>query len=101
MSEVLSPINDIVLVDPVTVSGTTEGGIVIPQSAQSSVPIKRGRVFAVGNGQLNDDGTRAKMQVKGGDVIEFLDRQKSPFPKTHGFLIMQERDILVIIKEQE
>ncbi len=101
MSEVLSPINDIVLVSPIETSGTSKGGIVLPQSAQSSGSIKCGRVFAVGNGRLNDDGTRAKMQVKSGDVVEFLNREKSPFPETHDLLIMQETDILVIIKEQE
>ncbi len=101
MNEVLKPINDIVLVAPSDPQGKTAGGIVVPASVQQSERVKRGIVAAVGNGRLCDNGERAKMQVVCGDTVAYLNRPKSEYNEICGFLIMQETDIMMVIKEQE
>jgi chaperonin GroES len=64
-----TPIGDRILVRPIPVSDKTEGGIIIPENAKEKP--QRGIVVAVGPGRLLNDGTRALMQVKVGDVIAF------------------------------
>ena len=65
----LTPIGDHLIVKPLRES-TTASGIVIPDTANRDKS-DRGTVLVVGPGKLQDDGTRAKMDVQGGDVILF------------------------------
>ena len=43
------------------------GGIVLPNSAQEKP--QRGKVTAVGEGRILDDGSRVKPEVKKGDTV--------------------------------
>ena len=65
----LTPIGDHLIVKPLRES-TTASGIVIPDTANRDKS-DRGTVLVVGPGKLQDDGTRAKMDVQVGDVILF------------------------------
>ena len=95
----LYPINDIVLVEPITQS-KSDGGIVLPGSVQDSEILKRGKVHATGNGTLLENGEFSGMQVEPGHTVAYLNRPKSQFPSLDGYLVMQERDILAIITDK-
>jgi chaperonin GroES len=70
----IKPLGDRVIVRPLTEveAGTVSmSGIIIPDTAKKEVP-EQGIVIAVGNGKLNEDGTkRNPVEVKVGDKIIF------------------------------
>ena len=57
----ITPLGDNVLVQRVEAESTTAGGIVLPESAKEKP--REGKVIAVGEGRVNDDGVRTKPQV--------------------------------------
>jgi len=63
------PLQDRVLVKRDEAEKVTEGGIIIPDSAEKKM--NRGTVTAVGEGKLLDDGTFTPVDVKTGDVVYF------------------------------
>ena len=66
----LIPLDDNVIVKPIEAESTTASGIVIPDTANKEKPM-RGKVLSVGPGKLNDDGSRAPVGVKEGDIVIF------------------------------
>jgi chaperonin GroES len=77
---------------------TTAGGIVLPDSAQDAPA--RGRVLAVGDGKLTDDGKRTPLQVKVNDRVLFSSYAGDKFESDDGaeLLLMREDDILAVIE---
>ncbi len=65
----LKPLDDRVVVEPLDAEETTAGGIVLPDAAQEKQ--QRGKVVAVGPGQLLDSGERCAVSVKVGDEVLF------------------------------
>ena len=65
----IRPIDDRVVLKVLDAEEVSAGGIVRPDSAREKP--QRGKVTAVGNGRLLDDGTRAAMDVKTGDIVLF------------------------------
>ena len=65
----LKPLDDRVVVEPLSAETTTSGGIVLPDSAQEKP--QRGKVKAVGPGRLLDSGERSGISVKIGDEVLF------------------------------
>ena len=63
----IRPLADKVVVKAQTKEERTAGGIVLPDTAKEKP--QQGTVIAVGPGRILDDGTRAKMAVKKGDVV--------------------------------
>jgi chaperonin GroES len=63
----LKPLGDRVLVKPVEEEATTASGIVLPDTAQEKP--QKGKVLAVGDGKLDDDGKRIKLDVSKGDEV--------------------------------
>ena len=63
------PLHDRVLIKRIEEQETVKGGIIIPDTAKEKPP--QGTVIAVGNGKMNDDGTRVPLDVKAGDRILF------------------------------
>ncbi len=63
----LKPLDDRVVVKPVEAEETTAGGIVLPDSAQEKPMM--GKIVAVGDGKLLDNGNRAKVAVKKGETV--------------------------------
>ena len=63
----LKPLDDRVVVKPEEAEETTAGGIVLPGSAQEKPMM--GKIVAVGNGRLLDNGNRAKVAVKKGETV--------------------------------
>jgi chaperonin GroES len=76
----------------------TAGGIVLPDSAKEKP--QKGKVVAVGDGKILDDGSRQKPQVKKGDTVLFTSYAGSEL-KMDGkeYLIMAESDIMAVIED--
>lgn len=92
----LRPLQDRILVQRVEEETTTKGGIIIPDTAKEKPA--EGKVVAVGNGKLGDDGKRIPLEIKSGDRILF-GKYSGTEVKIEGeeFLIMREDDVLGII----
>jgi len=94
----IRPLADKVLVQRVEAENKTAGGIVLPDSAKEKP--KRGKIIAVGEGKLLDDGSRAEMSVKKGQEVLFTSYAGTEV-KIDGkeYLIMDESDIMAIIEK--
>jgi chaperonin GroES len=94
----VKPLNDRVLVKPLSAEQATKTGIIIPDTVEKEKP-EKGEVVATGPGKLLDNGQRAPMTVKTGDKVMF--KKYSPDEiKVDGkdFLILDESDILAILE---
>lgn len=65
----LKPLDDRVVVEPLSAEETTAGGIVLPDAAQEKP--QRGKVLAVGPGRLLESGDRCAVSVVVGDEVLF------------------------------
>ncbi len=65
----IKPLGDKIVVERLEAEEKTSGGIVLPDTAKEKP--KEGKVVAVGEGKLLENGKRAKFQVKKGDRILF------------------------------
>jgi len=92
----LKPLQDRILVQRVEEAATTKGGIIIPDSAKEKPA--EGKVIAVGNGKISDDGKRIPLEIKKDDRILF-GKYSGTEVKIEGeeYLIMREDDVLGII----
>ncbi|CAB1064430.1 Heat shock protein 10 kDa family chaperone GroES [Olavius sp. associated proteobacterium Delta 1] len=92
----LRPLQDRILVQRVEEETTTKGGIIIPDTAKEKPA--EGKVTAVGNGKIGEDGKRIALEVKKGDRILF-GKYSGTEVKVGGqeYLIMREEDVLGII----
>ncbi|MDR1009346.1 MAG: co-chaperone GroES [Rickettsiales bacterium] len=90
------PLFNNILVERLDEEARTKGGIIIPDTAKEKP--SRGKVLAVGDGALSDDGKRTPMSVKVGDIVLFS-KWGGTEVKFDGNdrIIMKETDILGII----
>ena len=89
-------LHDRVLVEPIEQEERTKGGIIIPDTAQEK-PI-RGKVVAVGEGRIDERGTRQKPDVKVGDVVMFVKWGGTEVKiDSKEYLLMKEGDIFMVI----
>ena len=65
----LRPLGDKVVVKPSEAEETSAGGIILPDAAKQKP--QEGKVIAVGNGRLLDNGERHKLTVKEGDTVVY------------------------------
>jgi chaperonin GroES len=65
----LKPLDDRVVVEPMSAEEKTAGGIVLPDAAQEKS--QRGKVLAVGPGRMLDGGKRCPIGVEVGDEVLF------------------------------
>jgi chaperonin GroES len=65
----LKPLDDRVVVEPMSAEEKTAGGIVLPDAAQEKS--QRGKVIAVGPGRMLDGGKRSPVGVEVGDEVLF------------------------------
>jgi chaperonin GroES len=75
----------------------SSGGIVIPDSATEK-PI-RGKVLAVGNGKILDNGEKRALDISVGDTVLF-GKYAGTEVKVDGeeLLVMREEDIMAVIE---
>ncbi|WP_373500122.1 co-chaperone GroES [Desulfococcus sp.] len=93
----LKPLQDRILVQRVEEENKTKGGIIIPDTAKEKPA--EGKVIAVGNGKIGEDGKRIAIELKVGDRVLF-GKYSGTEVKVDGeeYLIMREDDVLGIIE---
>jgi len=92
------PLYDRILVQRIEEEQRTESGIIIPDTAKEK-PIM-GKVMAVGDGRLMENGQIQPLKVKEGDKVLFSKYAGTEIKlKGEEFLIMREDDILAIIED--
>jgi chaperonin GroES len=92
----VKPLQDRILVKRIEEEEKTKGGIIIPDAAKEKP--QEGKVIAVGDGKVLDNGTKLKLSVKAGDKILF-GKYSGTEIKVDGeeHLILREDDVLGII----
>ena len=93
----IKPLHDRVIVKRLEEEEKTKGGIIIPDTAKEK-PIE-GKVIAVGDGKIKEDGTKIPLEVKVGDRVLFT-KYGGTEVKIDGeeHLMMREEDILAVIE---
>ena len=93
MAEKLKPLADRVVVKPIERETVSKGGIVLPDTAKEKP--QEGKVIAVGEGKLTDDGKRIPLDVKVGDVVIYAKYGGSEYKlDDEDVMILRESDIL-------
>ena len=93
----LEPLNDKIVVKRLEAEERTAGGIVLPDTAKEKP--KQGKVRALGNGKLLDNGKRAPFQVKEGDRVLFTSYAGNEVTVDgEEYLIMTEDDVLAVVE---
>ena len=93
----IRPLHDRVIVKRVEEEETTKGGIIIPDTAKEK-PVE-GKVMAVGDGKVTDDGKKIPLEVKAGDKILFGKYAGTEIQiEGEENLIMREDDIIAIVE---
>ncbi|WP_158738725.1 co-chaperone GroES [Alteribacillus sp. YIM 98480] len=92
----LKPLGDRLVIEQVQTEEKTKSGIVLPDSAQEKP--QEGKVVAVGNGRVTDNGERIALEVKEGDSVIFS-KYAGTEVKYEGndYLILRESDVLAVI----
>ncbi|MEZ0343656.1 MAG: co-chaperone GroES [Caldimicrobium sp.] len=94
----IRPLYDRILVQRIEEEQRTESGIIIPDTAKEK-PIM-GKVIAVGDGRLMDNGQIQPLKVKEGDKVLFSKYAGTEIKlKGEEYLIMREDDVLAIIED--
>jgi chaperonin GroES len=90
------PLHDRLIIKRVEEKETVKGGIIIPDTAKEKP--QEGKVIAVGNGKLTDDGKRLALEVKAGDRVLFGKYSGSEVRiGDEEYLILREEDVLGIL----
>jgi chaperonin GroES len=87
----LKPLGDRLIVQAIEEEETTASGIVLPDTAKEKP--QRGKVLAVGDGAINDDGERTPVDVAEGDEVLYS--------KYGGTEINVEGDDLLVLRESD
>jgi chaperonin GroES len=93
----IRPLHDRILIKRLEEQEQKKGGIIIPDTAKEKP--QEGKVIAVGNGKVNDEGKKIPLDVKAGDKILFGKYSGSEVKiDDEEYLIMREEDVLAIIE---
>ena len=90
------PLHDRLLVRRTPEKETAKGGIIIPDTAKEKP--QEGKVLAVGNGKILENGTKVALDVKVGDKILF-GKYTGTDIKIDGedVLILREDEVLAVL----
>lgn len=93
----IRPLHDRLIVKRLEEERTSKGGIIIPDTATEK-PVQ-GKVVAVGNGKILEDGSVRPLDVKVGDKILF-GKYGGQEVKVDGeeLLVMREEDVMAVIE---
>jgi chaperonin GroES len=93
----IQPLDDRVVIMPIEAEEKTAGGIVLPDTAKEKP--QQGKVVAIGNGRLGEDGQRIPMEVKAGDTVIFGKFSGDEVKMGEDeYKIIRESDILAVVK---
>src|SRR5690242_7286498 len=87
----LKPLGDRLIVQAVEEEETTASGIVLPDTAKEKP--QKGKVLAVGDGTINEDGSRRPLDVDEGDEVLYS--------KYGGTEITVDGDELLVLRESD
>jgi chaperonin GroES len=89
----LKPLGDRLIVQAIEEEEPTVSGIVLPDTAKEKP--QKGKVLAVGDGRLDDDGKRIPLDVSEGDEVLYSKYGGTEI-KVDGedLLVMRESDVL-------
>jgi len=95
----IRPLADRIVVKRLDAETKSKGGIIIPDTAKEK-PLE-GKVIAVGNGRVLEDGTIRPLDVKTGDRVLF-GKYAGTEVKIDGedHLILKEDDVVGIVEEK-
>lgn len=89
------PLHDKILVKRIQTPQTTKGGIVIPDTVKEKP--QEGKVIAVGNGRVQENGKVIPLDVKTGDKILFTKYGGTEITLDgEEYLILEENDVLAV-----
>jgi chaperonin GroES len=93
----IRPLHDRIIVRRVREEEKSKGGIIIPDTAKEKPA--EGKVLAVGNGKIQEDGTLRKLDVKVGDHVLF-GKYDGTEVKVDGeeSLVVREENILGVLE---
>jgi Co-chaperonin GroES (HSP10) len=95
----IRPLHDRVLVERIEETEQTVGGIIIPDTAKEKP--QQGKVVAVGDGKVLEDGTRRPLDVKPGETVLFGKYSGSEIKiDDKEYLIMREDEIYGVFETQ-
>jgi len=93
----LHPLHDRILIQRIEEKEVRRGGLIIPDSAKEKP--QEGKVIAVGNGKVSDEGKKISLDVKTGDRILFGKYSGSEVTlDNEEYLILREEDVLCILE---
>jgi chaperonin GroES len=91
----LKPLGDRLIVRAIEEDEKTASGIVLPDTAKEKP--QKGKVVAVGDGKLDEDGKRVPLEVKAGDEVLYSKyggtEIKDP-DSSEELLVLRESDVL-------
>ena len=93
----LKPLGNRVLLQPSEEEEKSAGGIYLPDSAQKKP--HEGTIVAVGPGKLLDDGSRAEMSVKKGDVVVYSEYGGTEVKLGDETYVLIEADQVLAVRE--
>lgn len=93
----IKPLGDRVVIKPLASEEVTASGIVLPDTAKEKP--QEGKVVAVGQGRLLENGERVAPEVRVGDRVIYS-KYAGTEVKYDGeeYLVLNERDILAVIE---
>ena len=93
----IRPLHDRILIERLEEREGKKGGIIIPDTAKEKP--QEGKVIAVGNGKVTEEGKKIPLDVKAGDKILFGKYSGSEVKlDDKEYLIMREEDVLAILE---
>ena len=93
----IRPLHDRILVERLEEQEVRRGGIIIPDTAKEKP--QEGKVIAVGNGKVTEDGKKIPLDVKAGDRILFGKYSGSEVKlDDKEYLILREEDVLAVLE---
>ena len=99
----LKPVNDKIVVKPIKKEDDhiTEGGIILPDTAQNGALIE-GKVVAVGEGMYSANGTLIPVVVKEGDTILYNKNAQKAEHKIDGetYILMSVNEVMSIVRDK-
>jgi chaperonin GroES len=98
MATSIRPLNDRIIVQRIEEQEQMRGGLYIPDTAREKP--QEGKVIAVGNGKLLENGSRTPIDIQAGDRVLF-GKYAGTEVKLDGeeYLILREDDVLGVIED--
>ena len=94
----IKPLQEYVVIEPISQEEKTKAGVFLPQTADKERP-EQGKVIAVGPGKTLSSGNRVEMEVKQGDTVLFTKYGPNEIKvDDKEYLIAKQEDILAILE---